>query len=353
MAHRRAPLLLVALLSVPACTGSGLPATPRFTVTIGAGGGSLVVGTGEIELAVPPGALTSDVAVSLARGTAAAVPGWTVAGTAYAFEPGSTRFAVPARMVIPFRPYRVSAAVDPSELRIAHRDTAGVIAAILPTLVDGNRVTFDALGLGTFWVIAPDVVSAAALFPANQGDSYRFASGLELGVARTNAEPNLRSIEIARLDFQAPGRRFGLYLDDRAERLATLGEFDVDELQEVLAVPLPWLEPREAMGTIHRAVGAFTAYAPYGSSTRAHDGVLESVVEIVEREDLVTPAGEFAVVHVVIASVVATTATPRQERRLELWLAEGVGPVAVRIGDSGERDLLVAGTVGGLPVAGR
>ncbi|HZN64776.1 MAG TPA: hypothetical protein VFB66_05710, partial [Tepidisphaeraceae bacterium] len=191
--------VLAAILAPTLVTGGcvdskGGPPLPLRT-TIGPGGGSLVVGSGEVALNVPAGALAQDVVISVASGQVSPLPGWIDVGPPYVFAPDATAFAVPSQIVLPFSPRRVSAAVDPGEIRVGVRRASGLVGELVPTFVDTQSVTFDSIELGTFWVVAPDVIDASSSFPLNDGDVYHYDTGLVLTVDRTTAEPNLAPLE--------------------------------------------------------------------------------------------------------------------------------------------------------------
>lgn len=356
--RRIAATSLAIALAVPSlltlsCTNSERPDAPRFRVTIGSGGGQLTVGNGSVQLTVPPGALDGDRTISLALGRFTAIEGWNQVGAAYEFAPTDLLFALPTELILPFLPGQVSPIVDPStELRIGWRDAAGAVAILTPSFVDSNRVTVTALRLGTFWPIAPDVVSGGALFPLNDTDTYRFESGLELTVARTATEPNLQPRSVAKATFAGDGASFGLYLDDSNEQLHALGEFDGVDYQEVLGAAVLWVDSRNAVPMTRRSVSTFDGFAPYGTSPATYQGVADTTITLAERVSLTTPAGVFPAVRITIASRFTTTQPQSGERFLELWLAERVGPVAIRIGNAAQPDLLLGATVAGLPIGG-
>src|SRR5262249_21269240 len=145
-------------------------------------------------------------------------------------------------------------------------------------------------------------VSAAALFPLNDGDVYHYDTGLVLTVERTTTEPNLGSVEVAKLTFTLGGRTFGFYLDDLQNPLAKAGEFDLQGEQVVFTTPMLLIAPRDNVGVVRPVVGPITGYAPYGSTTPTYQRTAETVTEIAQRADIRTSLGGFHAVRVPITT---------------------------------------------------
>ncbi len=345
--------LSLAIAALAGCIDSGGGAALPRNVTIGAAGGSIIVGSGSLSLTVPAGALSQDVVISVERGQASSLPGWLAVGTPYLFAPAATAFALPSQVAIPYVPAKISPAVGSSEIRVGFRDAAGVVTSLVPTQVAAPSVIADTSSLGTFWVWVPDVVAAASLFPLNQGDVYRYDSGLVLTVERTLVEPNVAPLETAKVTFALAGRTWGIYFDDRDARLAKLGAFETvgSDWQEVFAAPVLLIDDRDALGTVRPASGTYVGYVPFGAPTAAYQGLAETTTEIAERERVTVPLGGFDAVRIPITTRFNDTRPQQGEVRIEFWFAEGVGPVAIRF-DNAIPAGLVAATVGGKMVVG-
>ena len=273
------------------CVESTKTKEPKLHTTIGPEGGSISVGSGEIVLTVPAGALNEAVNFVLETGAVQPLPGLFGVGLAFAWSPKDVRLQEPAELVIPFDPARVSSAVTSSELRVAFRSESGQVSGLLPTSIDGNRITFQTKRLGTFWVTAPDVVASEAIFPLYDGDEYRYDSGLVVKVVRTTEEPNFASAEVAKVVFLRNGLEFGLYLDNLEIALKKLGDFDSVGFQEILGTPVLLASPREAVGTTRPAIGSTAVYEPFGSTTIDHEEIVATTIEIAEHERVYTTLG--------------------------------------------------------------
>lgn len=340
-----------ALLLLAACSGGGGKAPPLHT-TIGAAGGTLMVGAGELTLTVPPGALRGDVAISVETDAADAVAGWLAVSAAFRFEPAATAFGDPAQLILPYSPSRVSDIVAGTELRIGWRDAMGGLQLLEPQSADGGSAVLEIDALGTFWVLAPDVVTAAELFPLHDGDHYLFDSGLELDVARSTSVPNLNSIDVAELRFSWNEQVSGIYLDPSQGLLGKFGEFHDPDWQEVYALPAELVGMRDAIGSVRPASVTFAGYVPLGATTATYHGVADVTTALVGRERRRVPLGEFDCVRVQITTRFHNSFAERGETVLTLWLRKGTGPVALQFGDVPLLMGLREATVGGRAVVG-
>lgn len=337
---------------IAACGHHGVTSPPPLHNVIGATGGSLVIGQGEVSLTVPAGALTSDVLVSVAAAQPAPLAGMFAVGLAYSFAPAATTFAVPAQMVLAFDRTQVSAVVLGSEFLVAWRDHAGQVTTLLPTTVDSVSLTVPVSALGDYWVVVPDVVSAVSLFPLRNGDTYSYDGGLGLTILRTTTEPNMAALSIAKATFTDASGASGIYFDYRNSQLGFLGTFLGTERQHVFLASVLLLDRRAALGVIQPVNTSYSGYVPYGSTTVAYQGLASTVTEIIDHERTVTPLGWFWTVHVRVSTDFNDTRPARGEDVIDLWLSAGVGPVAVRFGSSATVHLLTSATVNGHVVLG-
>lgn len=346
----KSPIRGAALAAWAMLAGCGSDSGTRpdaHSMTIGPEGGSFVIGVGEVSLAVPPGALRAAVSFSIAEGDDIPLRGWLGVGVPFRIVPERTEFALPAQLVLPFDPTLVGGSVDPSEIRVAHRDADGLVAALVPTFVDSRSVMIEVDTLGDFRVTAPDVVDAPSLFPLVDADEYEFEGALTLRIARSVTEPNLAPLDVARATFDLGERSFGMWFDDRGGQLAIAGRFDAPSWQELYAEPVLLIDRRDPIGTVRPVSRSYAGYVPLGSTTVGYDGIAETTTVIGERRRLRTGAGVFGVVHVTITTRFVESQPNAGETRLELWLANGVGPVALRLGATEPMRLLRRATVGG------
>ncbi len=84
-----------------ACGSSNAGSVPPLGTTIGPAGGTLVVGSGLLQLDVPAAALAADTIVGVTTGVADSLAGWQVVSSSYEFSPSALAFAVPATLTMP------------------------------------------------------------------------------------------------------------------------------------------------------------------------------------------------------------------------------------------------------------
>jgi hypothetical protein len=358
-AARRLSLAAAALLALlgllAACDDDDDDDPPALSAeTIGPAGGALGLPDDSVVLIVPPGALTAEVAFRIDPGQIAIVPGYVDVGPAHAISPSSTGFLVPAQIVIPYAPDAVAASVDDGELRVGFRNSVGQVVGLVPLQVDAvaGRVTFETTALGTFWVASPDVVTANDLFPLNDGDTYRYDSGLVLTVSHTANEPNFAPQSIVRLTFLSLGSTTGIYFEANAMQLRQLGSFDIDHAQERFDSGVLWIDARDQVGVVRPVTDSYLGYRPYGVSAPSYTGIAEVTTRIGERGVVTTGRGSFDTVRVPVTTMFASTIPSWGEEQLELWLADGVGPVQIRLVAGYPPARLVEATVAGQPVSG-
>ena len=133
-------LWLIAAMLAAGCDNSSGSVPPPFGVVIGPGGGQLTIGTGLLQLDVPPGAVAVDTRFAISEADPDAVPGWFAASPAWRFDPLPFAFAVPATITMPYSTEQVSAAVANSELRIAFRSAPGATVEPQVPLFAGSGI---------------------------------------------------------------------------------------------------------------------------------------------------------------------------------------------------------------------
>ena len=345
-------LALVSVLAAAACDDDDDP-PPLASATIGVDGGTMAVPDGGPSLTVPAGALAQDVGFRIDPGQISIVPGYVDVGPAYAFSPPSTTFAMPATIVLPFDPTRVPDPAMTSDLLIGLRTATGPVVSLVPTAIDPmlGTATFTTTELGTFWVGAPDVVSPSALFPLGNGDSYVFDTGTVLTVARTTTEPNFDPAEVAKLTFTRIGLTDGLYLDDAGADLALRGSFLVPSYQIRYDTPALLIADRDPIGSVRVVLATYLGFSPFGTSLVGFTGLEQLRTELVRRETVWTEVGTFDTVVVRIDSLWTETPGGQGAGSIQMWLANGVGPVQLLF-DDGAFERLRSATVGGMPVTG-
>ena len=351
---RTPALLVLALLALSSCSNSSSSSPPTLgSGTVGPGGGAVTAEGGTISLVVPAGALFGDVQISISESFLSNVPGYVDVGPTYLFSPEKTSFASPATVQVPFDPALLPSIVTDSDLVVGYRDETGRVSGLKPVFVDRTNglARVETAALGAFWVVSPDIVSGTGLFPLGDGDSYRFDTGTILTVARTTTEPNFRPGEIAKLTITEPGSTTGFYFAVAGTSLRLLGEFDTASYQERLETAATLIGDRDPIGTVRPNVTTLLGYQPYGSSFVRYSGLTRVTSELFAREEVVTPLGVFEAVHVPIDFEYQAPRPGPAARLLELWFAEGIGPVMLRV-ESGPVQKLVEAEVDGQPVTG-
>lgn len=345
---RRLSALLL-LLAVAACDNSSATTPPPLGIAIGPAGGSLLLGTGTLQLDVPPGALATTTVIRITADAAAPIAGWIAVSPAFRFLPEDLTFAASCTLLLPYSAASVSAAVADTELRVAQRTADGTLLPLTPSSASSGFASVALDELGTFWVIAPDVVDAASLFPLGNGDVYTFDTGLSMSVQRTASEPNLAPTTVAKIAFTGPGAGGGLYFDDAAGQLALAGSFRA-AAQFVFDDAAQLIDARDDVGTVRPVATGFAGYAPFGQTTPDRRGLAAVTTTIVDRATVAVPLGAAATVHVLVRTRRTADDGSVTDDLLELWCAPDVGPIAMRLADGGVVHSLVSATVAGQPV---
>jgi Protein of unknown function (DUF3108) len=348
---RRVGLALAAVVAA-ACSGSSGGSALPLNTRIGPDGGSFLIGNaGDLQLDVPPGALAEPVTMTLTSTPVSSVVGFVDVGPGFRFEPASLVFAQQAQLRIPYSPSRVSDVVDPAELRIARRDASGAVEVLVPLVNDGLYLTAFITELGSYWAIAPDVVSGGTLLPLGNNDTYTFDSGLRIDVTRPATGGNVPGGSV-RVAFTQGGATSGWYLADTGEQITKLGEFDGTDWQEIQSPASLLIDTRDSVGAVHPTYATYEGHEPFGAPAVAYQGILETTTSILGRETLQTVRGVFRTVRVQIRSRYSNTRSQTGDETMDLWLADRVGPVAIRLPGQANMALITSGTVGGRAVTG-
>jgi hypothetical protein len=327
------------------------------SVTIGPEGGSLQVTSGSLagtSLTIPPGALTSPVAFSIFEDSVSLVPGFVDVGPAVHIEP-SIALALPALLTLPFDPARVPAPTTSADFVVRMRDTTGMVSEGAPETVDEENglARVEVLEMVTWWVSVPDTIDTRAYLPLAGGDVYEYDSGLRLAVDETRTEPNFLGLPLTKLTFSYFSNYTGFYLTESTQgALGLFGEFEIayTNRQERLASAVPLLQPVESVGAVDDAFYSFIGFVPYGSPVPFYMGSGHTFASIAERTSVATPAGGFDdVVRLELATERSDSRPNYSTITWRLWLANGVGPVQVQLGN-GPLHRLVEATVGGVVI---
>ena len=94
---------------------------------IGSSGGTISMPGGNATLTVPPGALNSDVIISVSQGTGEN-PSGILPGSIYDFEPSGTQFALPVTINIKYDPAQLPAGISESNLKLAYESDGNWLA---------------------------------------------------------------------------------------------------------------------------------------------------------------------------------------------------------------------------------
>lgn len=144
LAISRGPAIRVLVAAVAltgiACQGGDAPTPPRDPAVVGTTGGEVKSADGRVSVMVPPGALSADVRITIAK--AADDPSDKVAaGTVHDFGPSGTQFAVPVELTIPYDSTILAAGVDPAALQLGRRLATGVWETLEGIIVDSAKRT--------------------------------------------------------------------------------------------------------------------------------------------------------------------------------------------------------------------
>jgi hypothetical protein len=204
------------------------------------------------------------------------------------------------------------------------------------------------MGLGTFWVIAPDVVAAPDLFPLNDGDMYRYDTGLIINVSWTSNEPNLpnllakvaftrRTPDLGRLSEQRPDHR-----PDRAARLVR------PDLQEVLTPPALLIGARDAVGFGRAVISSYQGYRPFGSTQPSYQGTVETSTADSRSRGHDRPAWDVRHGPGPVTTRFSDDRPAFGEEEVVFWFAKGIGPVQIQLPGAAQPAHLVELSVGGI-----
>src|SRR5579864_3487419 len=124
-----------------AITAVGTPVGTPVTKTIGAAGGTISSADGRIDLIIPPGALSSDLAITIQPITNQCPGGL---GAGYDFLPNGTKFSTPATLIFHYADSDVNG-TDPDLIYYATQDSSRAWDVDIEKDVDtvAKTISFD------------------------------------------------------------------------------------------------------------------------------------------------------------------------------------------------------------------
>lgn len=116
-------------------SGGTAPPPPKNPNVIGASGGTVSVSGGAASLAIPAGALSSEVTISITPKSDPAADSRALSGTTYEFGPAGTTFAQPVTLSLKYDKTKLPAGGDQRELRVAQLTSDGTWAPVTDAFV--------------------------------------------------------------------------------------------------------------------------------------------------------------------------------------------------------------------------
>lgn len=135
--------LFVALAA--ACGGGGSEPTTTAPIkdpnVVGASGGTVAASNGAASLSIPPGALASEVKITVVAAADPMNDSRTGAGTPHEFGPDGTKFSQPVTLAMRYDKTKIPAGGAQSELRVAQLTEAGWIPVESGFVIDSTKGT--------------------------------------------------------------------------------------------------------------------------------------------------------------------------------------------------------------------
>lgn len=163
------------------CTSSSHASTTAystaFTATASAGGTLEITeqqdrGLAGFSLSIPPGALSSDVRITVASGASLVLDGELALGPAVQLGPSGLRFDAPATLGLPFDPAHLG---DPRALRVRVVEDSGLVSLLWPEDVTvkspQRRLEFPVWGFSSFQAVQANCQGAGCYGSACQPES--------------------------------------------------------------------------------------------------------------------------------------------------------------------------------------
>ena len=175
-------------------TSEGKSSTATITVKeglfVGPSGGQATGGGGNVTLVIPAGAVSSNVALTIAAFAAPPDPKL-VSGTAYEFLPGGTQFAQPVTIRIRYATGQVPPGSSASLFRLGRlvgntwTEVPGSSVDLATQTVSGQTTSFSVYGI----ILAPAPVASVVVSPATS--SLGVAGTLQLNATLRDAANNV------------------------------------------------------------------------------------------------------------------------------------------------------------------
>ena len=150
-----AAAIILLLAGLPACSNDDDPATPGSgATTIGPSGGTVTGGGGNVELVFPPGAVATEIDVTIDPASSPPQDDGMILNRAYDFGPDGTQFQVPVPMTITYDPADIPAGVTETDLRLCQAaggswsQLAGSTVDTQAHEVSGEVTSFSVYGPG-------------------------------------------------------------------------------------------------------------------------------------------------------------------------------------------------------------
>ena len=366
-------VFLFSLCLLAACSGGGGGGGAAQVVAgqrVGVAGGMLQLTTGELaglEIAVPPGATTAPVQLTVATSFAQIQPGFSNLSRGILLGPSPREFALPVAVTLPFEAGRQGRAA----VVLARQQDGRVIEIAGVTEPDTGKVRFQTLNFpAVYWVAQrllgwvttnPQGVfgSTPGFLPLQTGNRWNFSNGITITLTASAAEPNLQGVTVFRLLIETPDQNLGLYLrridsppfaygpTDVLGEYSTNGGTDYQEIHD-LSLFLP---AEVTLGQPMLSVLPALLYQPYGTAAPTTSATTILRVLPTGVPPLRTAVGRFDDVFQLDWSMEARAPNgARQSAAVVMTLARGVGPIAVQV--AGIAGVLTSGTVNGQPIQG-
>ncbi len=350
--RKRTPLRLLLLFLPLACT-DGSTGTTAEELGIGPSGGMLSISEGPLAGTVaefPEGALARPQRISIAEARPIAHPGFVAIGPAIELRPGNLQLLQPLLLTLPFDE---NARAGSPPVLLA-RGPSGVIELDTTAAASEPSATAAISEPVTAWVGERlfGGVPTSELLPLQDGNRWELDNDLTVTAVEVTDEPNFPGETLVVLAFERPREDLAFYLEltnggsgMRGVRTTTGGS----GYQEVHAA-VPFAPPAVTLGQPIEAAYTLKGFEPYGSTAQNYTGTARLRITPEFRASTTTPLGTFDGL-LVLRMRLQQVDSRGQSRTIDcaLSLARGVGPVEVEM--FGVASQLLAGSVGGQPIA--
>jgi hypothetical protein len=201
-AHSRRFVIAALMLTLAGCGGGDddsasvpppAPPPPPPGMAIGAAGGT-VMGPNGARVAIPAGALTTEIRINIeliTSGAPALPAGFVANGQMFAFTPHGTTFAIPVTMTLPFDPASVPSGATPLLYKTTNAQTQWEEignATFGASSVSAQVTSFSDATIVIPPIVVPPIVNSDPVrvwsfggFPGNGGAEVSFGGGTQVG----------------------------------------------------------------------------------------------------------------------------------------------------------------------------